>query len=400
MERNLPTSTFSLASGDSLSPQDGQDSAQSPSVKSNPSVRKSSRQGSGLLPSPRVSDSNQHSQSKINRAEAGTMDWGKCQLREIVAQSSSPTSSPSTAPDSEEQLCLPGASPASLSVTPGSDEARKMTVRSGLKCLESSMRQGPLGSLERMLAASSAWNSTRCLLTWNWKATPRGRSILELSASTPRTAGCESGLLLKTPSTIEAESENRKSKGISGTSGTLSQEMASGYIGNRIPTLLKTPSSVETEGGVMEIRPGCDGHYKLRDQIAMLPTPHGMCWTDKDGKNAAGGGDLEMTIRYGKYDKSCRVGMLPTPTNQDSRIGPENIGGRQHRAERGSVAMADLVQFKPDGTSRGLKLQPAFVEWMMGYPLGFTHVESVASKPSATPSSRKSLTKSSRESQK
>jgi hypothetical protein len=39
-------------------------------------------------------------------------------------------------------------------------------------------------------------------------------------------------------------------------------------------TMLKTPFSAETEGGVMEIREGCDGHYKLRDQIAMLPTPN------------------------------------------------------------------------------------------------------------------------------
>jgi hypothetical protein len=78
-------------------------------------------------------------------------------------------------------------------------------------------------------------------------------------------------MLLKTPTGHEAESEHRKSRGVSGTSGTLAQEMASGYIQKRLPTLLKTPSSVETEGGVMEIRPDCDGHYKLRDQIAMLP---------------------------------------------------------------------------------------------------------------------------------
>ena len=194
-----------------------------------------------------------------------------------------------------------------------------MTVRSGLKCLESSMRQGPLGSLERMLAASSAWNSTRCLLTWKWKATPQGRSILELSASTPRTAGCASGLL--------PTSATRDYKGANGP-----EHLA-----------------------------------KARGHHDQLP-------------NA--------------------IAMLPTPTNQDSRIGPENIGGRQHRAERGSVAMADLVQFKPDGTSRGLKLQPAFVEWMMGYPLGFTHVESPDSKPSATPLSRKSHTKSSKQSRK
>lgn len=41
--------------------------------------------------------------------------------------------------------------------------------------------------------------------------------------------------------------------------------------------------------------------------------------------------------------------MWPTPTHQDSRIGPDNIGGSQHRAERGSVALADMVLFKEPG---------------------------------------------------
>jgi hypothetical protein len=32
-----------------------------------------------------------------------------------------------------------------------------------------------------------------------------------------------------------------------------------------------------------------------------------------------------------------------TPTQQDSRIGPDNIGGAAHRAARGSIALADQV---------------------------------------------------------
>lgn len=44
--------------------------------------------------------------------------------------------------------------------------------------------------------------------------------------------------------------------------------------------------------------------------------------------------------------------MWPTPTHQDSRIGPDNIGGSQHRAERGSVALADVVLFQAPGDRR------------------------------------------------
>ena len=250
-----------------------------------------------------------------------------------------------------------------------------MTVRSGLKCLESSMRQGPLGSLERMLAASSVWNSTKCLLTWNWKATPRGRSILELSASTPRTAGCESGLL---PTAMGMNREPTPEQ-------TLERQRIYGgktramYMQDRLNLImLKTPSSVETEGGVMEIRPGCDGHYKLRDQIAMLPSPR------------AGNPGSRPNQKGGKIlaEEAAKAGMLPTPKARDWK------GGQG----------TDTVRMEHDldkkiGTSRGLKLQPAFVEWMMGYPLGFTHVESKGSKPSATRFVGPSPTKSSRESQ-
>ena len=37
--------------------------------------------------------------------------------------------------------------------------------------------------------------------------------------------------------------------------------------------------------------------------------------------------------------------MYPTPTTQDSRIGPNNIKGSQHRRERGNPALADKVLF-------------------------------------------------------
>ena len=69
-----------------------------------------------------------------------------------------------------EQLTLfPVDSRASRSVLPGSEEARTMTVTSGLKCLESYANSSQLGSLVRMCLESSIWHSTRCLLTWKRK---------------------------------------------------------------------------------------------------------------------------------------------------------------------------------------------------------------------------------------
>ena len=89
-----------------------------------------------------------------------------------------------------EQLTLfPAASPASRSPSPGSDEAREMTVTSGLRCCELLRSSGLAGCLVKMLLASSIWRSTRCFLTWKPSATPGGRSLFLLRPSTPRTGG-------------------------------------------------------------------------------------------------------------------------------------------------------------------------------------------------------------------
>src|SRR5699024_2440563 len=85
-------------------------------------------------------------------------------------------------------------SPASRSALPGSEEARRMTVISGLKCSELYRNYGPLGSLVRMLLESSIWRSTRCTLTWKTKVTPSKRLLFRLVPSTPRTEGTDAPL--------------------------------------------------------------------------------------------------------------------------------------------------------------------------------------------------------------
>jgi hypothetical protein len=156
--------------------------------------------------------------------------------------------------------------------------------------------------------------------------------------------------------------------------------------------LLKTPSSVETEGGVMEIRPGCDGHYKLRDQIAMLPTPQSRDYRSPDLSDS---GNFQRKVERGfTIDLNSRVALLPTPQAFDAK----NEGGWEMGSEW-DRNKKDHTLPKAVGTSRGLKLQPAFVEWMQGYPLGFTHVESQGSKHSGIVSFPPSPMKSSRESQ-
>ena len=94
-----------------------------------------------------------------------------------------------SAQDCEQLTLFQAGSHASRLVLPGSEEARKMTVTSGRKCLELYRRSGPLGSLVRTLLVSSAWRSTRCYLVWKASATPARRLLFRLVPSMPRTEG-------------------------------------------------------------------------------------------------------------------------------------------------------------------------------------------------------------------
>ena len=55
--------------------------------------------------------------------------------------------------------------------------------------------------------------------------------------------------------------------------------------------------------------------------------------------------------------------MLPTHATRD------------YKGANGPEHMDQLPNAIAHGTNRGLKLQPAFVEYMMGYPDGWTNIE-------------------------
>lgn len=98
----------------------------------------------------------------------------------------------------EQLTFFQAGSPVNRSPSPGSEEARRMTVTSGRKCLELSKSCGLLGLLEKTLLESSIWRSTRCYLTWRPKATKQRRLLFQLAVSMPRTAETGSQLWLGT----------------------------------------------------------------------------------------------------------------------------------------------------------------------------------------------------------
>lgn len=211
------------------------------------------------------------------------------------------TSSKSMVTNSSEQTFLPGVSPASPFLSPGSEKAQAMTVSSGRRCFASFAKRGPVGSLLKTLLELSPWHSTRCFLTWRVRATKRRRLLFRLVPSMPRTEETDCGLL----PTITAESYGTNQGG------------AAGRVGKIRPSL-------ETMAGK-----------------GLFPTPSSRDWKDTPGM-AAEGVNPDGSKRKRK-DQLARViysGMWPTPHASDGLGGGagRRKRGRSGRSRAGEVA--------------------------------------------------------------
>lgn len=320
---NPHTSTSLVESADSPSPHSGQDSGPSPSARSTSIARKSSPKTFWRTP---------HGFSKDGKSNGPSGN----ELGRQVNQLSTPTSSTSTEPDTEAATCSQGDFLANLSVLPGSDEARQMTVRSGRRCSALLAKRDPLGCLARTFLESSQWNSTTCYLTWKESATPAGRLLFRLVPSMPDTCAPESGSsddLWATPNppsggrTMKAEDVIAKGK---------------------------------TANGKRQV--------DLANQVRVWPTP--------DAYPRGGPQDVEKRKAGGHSVNLQDAVAFPTPTSRDWK----DNGQSPAELERNSTTLATIA---------GGSLNPRWVEWLMGYPLGWT-----ALKDSETPSCRRSPTKS------
>jgi hypothetical protein len=206
----------------------------------------------------------------------------------------------------------------------------KTTVTSGRLCAKLLHSRDPLGSLAKTLLASSRWHSTMCWLTWKVSATPRGRLLFRLVPSMRPTEEIASGSLLPTPSA---------------TSYGTNQGGAAGRVGKVRPSLetmarkalWPTPAATDYKGSVigetLEKRRSMARGVRLPEQVArLMPTPR-VC----SGLRSSGMNRTELTTQQG-------------------------VPG---------------------------SLNPTWVEWLMGFPEGWTDLG-----PSATRSSRKSSTSS------
>jgi hypothetical protein len=253
---------------------------------------------------------------------------------------STTTSEPSTQIDLEELISSAVGSPVSRGPLPGSSEAQRMTEISGRSWLPLLKGYGLGGSLGKMCEAllTNRWASSAAFLTWKASDIKPSHLLFQLAPSMPRTDEIGSGLWA-TPM-----SSNR---------------------GGR------SKASIEKGGGIT-----------LQQQVKLWPTPRSC------SAMAAENIQNRVNDKFPNLESVVARTMWPTPTTRDHKGGrkPETLA-ESGRGETNSLN--DAVTVRDQHGS----LNPTWVEWLMGFPTGWTDL-----KPSEMPSSRKSLNKSEKQS--
>ena len=234
---------------------------------------------------------------------------------------------------------------ANLSPLQVEKKVKKIQDISGQKCLDLSKSCDRLGLLEKTLVGTLNSVSTPFSRTWRVKVTPQGRLVFQLRASVRTTKEKESGLW-RTPDNM---------KGGSNLPG-IKKALDEGH--------LKRPS-----GQPMQIR--------LQDQVKeerLWPTPK----TSDQYSAHMKENDKGIPHDIAKGNLRGMVKQWPTPQ------------ASEHHAGRPGGKMQKMLGNHPDvrGTGGGT-LNPTWVEWLMGYPKGWTdlnHSEIVSSLPFPTTS--------------
>jgi hypothetical protein len=267
-------------------------------------------------------------------------------------------------------ISSPGGIPASHSLSPGSDWARRMTAISGRQLLHWLPTSGPLAACSRTLAATSRWGSTRCYLTWNRSATPAGRSLFRLRPSAPPTGGIASGFW-PTPNVAGGgnQCELTPHKG-----HYLRPSGEKAHLGlDQAVRMWPTPKANDAKNASLppshEQWDSLPGRVLRERNAKMIPTP-----TANDAHNAH--------MHPSQKNRNSIIGMLirdkedpvmwPTPNASDNRDrGNMSNPAIQRRVAIGKQVMLSMMVNQPGKE----KLSPAWVGRLMGYPDGWLDLD-------------------------
>lgn len=206
-----------------------------------------------------------------------------------------------------------------------SEEAQRITVTSGLKCLEQLERLPQIGLWAKtfvgLLVGTGGWYSTRCALTWKLLGTKSCRYYCQLVASMPPTAEKEYGLL----PTVQTQGLKRCN--------------AEGMNEFMPLTMLPTPTAIDSGSG--RVNKSLSSGAKERPTIALM----------------------------------AKKGLLPTPTatGYNGSVSPEKLirkdGKLRSDTLRNLPGVMGLHKAE-DGST--FQLNPQFVAEMMGFPPDWT----------------------------
>ena len=210
-------------------------------------------------------------------------------------------------------------------------KVKKIRDTSGQSILDLSKNVGQLGLLEKMLVDTLNSVSTPLSRTWRVKTTPLGRLVFQLRASAPTIKEKESGLWL-TPNAMDSLPPRSK------------EALKKQYQTNR---------------------KGRTTHSTLREQV-VYPKPAQM-WRTPDAHSGRGPSSekrmkmkLEKKMPISLNDQVAHPHLVPTPTARDHKDTGVNTNYEKAK-KKGRLA----------GHAGG-SLNPTWVEWLMGYPIGWT----------------------------
>jgi hypothetical protein len=242
-------------------------------------------------------------------------------------------------------------------------EKEQMTIdTSGMKLLESSENANQNGSLAKMLkvllTSKKAWYSDRCKLIWKKKVSKSNVLLYQLQASVLGIKEKESGLsdvMYPTP-TQDSASERTKKYKQGGTPLPMAVKMFPTPSASCQMDVVAPPETVQQNSkgwSVTRVGTGTKFGAKLNDVV-------------------------------NKIEK-----MYPTPEAGMHKVDVSDKNYHLRRLKKGKqLGLPGVIHLQKTGL--GGKLNPNFVEFLMGYPMNWTKIEPTESKVLETQSYHKS----------
>ena len=350
-----------------------------------------------------------------------------------------------------KQISLWEDSHVNRSVSQANKKGEMTTDISGQKCLDLLKKSNPSSLLERMckdlLTSKTAWSSDRCKMTWKVKVSKSNVSLYQLQASVLGTKDLESGLWA-TPNTMDylpprsaagtkklmeghrkgrtkpsnlREQVDPETMKMYPTPRASGQEDAETLIKRKgekaaaqhnltahmqmFPNMkaveehlrskkqsFPTPTSFDSNEITKPRKPHPGGGQKppLNQIVQMYPTPSASCQLDVVAppetvkKNSSGWSVTRVGTgtKFGAKLNDVVNKIYNTPTTNDAK----NLTFPKSQTNRTSL-IGNMIKEgipKPGG-----KLNPTFVEFLMGFPENWTKIEQAGSKVSETQSSHK-----------